>query len=228
MTGPYWQPWPQDGEPWNPSETVPYPEDPKPPKWPWVVAAASVLAVLAIALTSIMVITHRTETAAPVTVTVTPSTTWAGPNDVPIPTTTEPPPTPSAPGTSISEQTAPPTTEAPVEPTIEAPVPAPSTGSGPGGSGTGAKSVTYSAGGSGPIPGSVIQSITVSYMTDTEMVTVHDVSLPWAATVTREDPGKPLIMTVSGGNVSCAISVDGVTVASNAVADFLASCNASL
>ncbi|MDM2219145.1 MmpS family transport accessory protein [Mycobacteroides abscessus] len=209
MTDPAWQQYPQ--EQWPVDEPIPYPEDPKPPKWPWIVAGISVLAVLAIALTSILVITRRTEVAAPTTVTVTPSTTWTGPNDVPLPsiTTTEPPPpSPPPPNPSTGVET-PTTTEAPPVPTTtEAPQPVPTTGQGPGGSGHGSKSVTYSVGGSG-------SQVNVAYMTDTEYVRVANISQPWAVTVTRTQRDKPLIMNVTivgEGTISCSITVDGVTV----------------
>ncbi|MBA0047756.1 hypothetical protein [Mycobacterium sp. NPDC050853] len=217
MTDPYWQQYPQ--EPWPGSEPVPYPEDPKPPKWPWIVAGVSVLAVLAIALTSILVITRRTEMAAPTTVTVTPSTTWTGPNDFPMPsiTTTEPPPpSPPPPNPSTGVETTPTTTEAPPVPTTtEAPKPVPTTGQGPGGSGTGGKSVTYSAWGSGIDPGPVHFPLRVSYWTGAETVVMDGATLPWGVSLTITNFAASPRMYVNNGEASCSITIDGVVVASN-------------
>lgn len=218
MTDPAWQEYPQG--PWPPDEVIPYPEDPKPPKWPWIVAGVSVLAVLAIALTSILVITRRTEVAAPTTVTVTPSITWTGPNDVPLPSTTEPPPTttepPPPPNPSTGVQTTPTTTEAPPVPTTtEAPKPVPTTGEGPGGSGHGGKSVTYSAWGSGADPMPPHFGLKVSYWTGTELVTIQDIKLPWGVSVTITNSAASPRMVVDWGEASCSITIDGDVVATN-------------
>ncbi|GAB5903566.1 hypothetical protein BKG77_13140 [Mycobacteroides chelonae] len=226
MTDPAWQEYPQ--EPWPPGEPIPYPEDPRPPKWPWIVAGVSILAVLAIALTAILVITRRTEVAAPTTVTVTPSTTWTGPNDVPLPsiTTTEPPPpSPPPPNPSTGVETTPTTTEAPPVPTTtEAPTPVPTTGQGPGGSGNGGKSVTYSVGGQGG-------GVNVAYMTDNDYVRVSNISQPWAVSVTITRRDVPLTMNVTmvgEGTISCSITVDGVTVAQSSTDVFAVVCQAPM
>ncbi|MUM19557.1 hypothetical protein FZI91_20955 [Mycobacterium sp. CBMA271] len=230
MTDPAWQQYPQ--EPWPPTEAVPYPEDPKPPKWPWIVAGVSVLAVLAIALTSILVITRRTEVAAPTTVTVTPSTTWTGPNDVPLPsiTTTEPPPpSPPPPNTSTGVETTPTTTEAPPVPTTtEAPKPVPTTGQGPGGSGNGAKSVTYSAWRNDAPADTVNFPVEIGYTTDTDFVRITNASLPWSMSVTRTNTSIPLTLSVLGTGVSCSINVDGVVVSTDSGTVLSAACKAPM
>jgi hypothetical protein len=200
-------------------------EQQTPPRWPWVVGVAAILAAVALVV-SVSVLVTRTGSnnlATPKT-----STTTAPPVQDEITTTTPPPPPPPPPSTSpppppetvtVTQEPPPPppaTTEAPPPPpaTTEVPPPPPpappTTRSGP-------RQVTYSVTGT-KAPGDII---TITYVDASgRSRTQRNVYIPWSLTVTPiadSDVGSvqaSSLFLVSRLNCSITTS-DGTVLSSN-------------
>src|SRR6476620_2797104 len=161
----------------------------KPPRWPWIVGVAAIVAAIAL-VASVSVLVTRTDTnnlATPSTSTTTAppvqdesTTTTPPPPPPPPPTTEEPPPPPPETVTVTQEPPPPPppaTAEAPPPPpatTSAAPPPPPTTPAGP-------RQVTYSVTGT-KATGDII---TVTYVDASgRSRTQRHVYIPWSLTVT--------------------------------------------
>jgi hypothetical protein len=165
-------------------------EQEKPPRWPWVVGVAAIVAAVAL-VASVSVLVTRTDTdnlATPSTSTTTAppvqdeiTTTAPPPPPPPPPTTTEAPPPPPPETVTVTQQPPPP----PPPATAEAPPPAPATTTPPPPppptTPAGPRQVTYSVTGT-KAPGDII---TVTY-TDASgrSRTQRNVYIPWSLTVT--------------------------------------------
>jgi len=212
---------------------------PAPPRWPWVVGVAAIIAAIALVVSvSLLVTTTDTETlATPATSTTTAPpplpvqdeiTTEAPPP--PPPETTEPPPPPPPPETVTVTEAPPPPPPAP-EPTEEAPPPAPetttttvpptttTTRSGP-------RQVTYSVTGT-KAPGDII---TITY-TDAagRSRTLRNVYIPWSLTVTPISQSEVGSLHASSlflvSKLNCSITTsDGIVLSSNTSNSAQTSC----
>src|SRR6185503_19572330 len=171
----------------------------KPPRWPWIVGVAAIVAAIAL-VASVSVLVTRTDTnnlATPST-----STTTAPPVQDEITTTTPPPPPPP-----------PPATEAPPPPpatTSAAPPPPPTTPAGP-------RQVTYSVTGT-KAPGDII---TVTYVDASgRSRTQRNVYIPWSLTVTPISNSEVGSVQASSlflvSRLNCSITTsDGTLLSSN-------------
>lgn len=196
-----------------------------PPRWPWVVGVAAIVAAIALVV-SVSVLVTRTDTsnlADPQTTTTAPpvqdaiTTTTPPPAPPPPPTTEEPPPPPPETVTVTQEPPPPPPapTEAPPPPppaTTEAP-PAPpptTTRSGP-------RQVTYSVTGT-KAPGDII---TVTYIDASgRSRTQRNVYIPWSLTVTPISQSEVGSVQASSlflvSRLNCSITTsDGTVLSSN-------------
>jgi hypothetical protein len=199
-----------------------------PPRWPWVVGVAAIVAAIAL-VASVSVLVTRTDTnnlATPeTTTTTTPSpvqdeiTTTTPPTPPPPPPTEEPPPPPPETVTVTQEPPPPPpppaTAEAPPPPaTTEAPPPPPppttTTRSGP-------RQVTYSVTGT-KAPGDII---TVTYVDAAgRSRTQRNVYIPWSLTVTPISQSEVGSVQASSlflvSRLNCSITTsDGTVLSSN-------------
>src|SRR5258707_10732443 len=164
-------------------------DQPTPPRWPWIVGVAAIVAAIAL-VASVSVLVTRTGTdnlATPATSTTTAPpvqdeiTTTTPPPPPPPPTTEAPPPPPET--VTVTQEPPPPppppaTTEvpapAPAPATTTPPPPAPTTPAGP-------RQVTYSVTGT-KAPGDII---TVTYVDASgRSRTQRNVYIPWSLTVT--------------------------------------------
>jgi hypothetical protein len=202
----------------------------KPPRWPWVVGVAAIVAAIAL-VASVSVLVTRTDTnnlATPAT-----STTSAPPVQDEITTTTPPPPPPPPPPTSEAPPPPPPetvtVTQVPPPPppppaTTEAPPPAPApaiattppppptttTPAGP-------RQVTYSVTGT-KAPGDII---TVTYVDASgRSRTQRNVYIPWSLTVTPISNSEVGSVQASSlflvSRLNCSITTsDGTVLSSN-------------
>jgi hypothetical protein len=201
-----------------------------PPRWPWVVGVAAIIAAIALVV-SVSVLVTRTDTdnlATPATSTSTPppvqdeiTTTTPPPPPPPPPTTTEAPPPPPPPQTVTVTQEPPP----PPPPPAEAPPPAPApetttpppspppattTRSGP-------RQVTYSVTGT-KAPGDII---TVTYIDASgRSRTQRNVYIPWSLTVTPISQSEVGSVQASSlflvSRLNCSITTsDGTVLSSN-------------
>ena len=200
-------------------------EEPTPPRWPWIVGVAAIIAAIAL-VASVSVLVTRTDTdnlATPATSTTTPPpvqdeiTTTTPPPPPPPPTTEEPPPPPPETVTVTQEPPPPPppAAEAPPPPppaTTEAPPPAPptTTRSGP-------RPVTYSVTGT-KAPGDII---TVTYVDASgRSRTQRNVYIPWSLTVTPISQSEVGSVQASSlflvSRLNCSITTsDGTVLSSN-------------
>jgi hypothetical protein len=198
-----------------------------PPRWPWVVGVAAIIAAIAL-VASVSVLVTRTDTsnlATPETTTTTAPpvqdaiTTTTPPPPPPPPTTEEPPPPPPETVTVTQEPPPPPppppaTAEAPPPPpaTTEAPPPPPitTTRSGP-------RQVTYSVTGT-KAPGDII---TVTYVDASgRSRTQRNVYIPWSLTVTPISQSEVGSVQASSlflvSRLNCSITTsDGTVLSSN-------------
>jgi hypothetical protein len=198
-----------------------------PPRWPWVVGVAAIIAAIALVV-SVSVLVTRTDTdslATPETTTTAPpvqdaiTTTTPPPPPPPPPTTEEPPPPPPETVTVTQEPPPPPpppaTTEAPPPPpatTTEAapPPPTTTTRSGP-------RQVTYSVTGT-KAPGDII---TVTYIDASgRSRTQRNVYIPWSLTVTPISQSEVGSVQASSlflvSRLNCSITTsDGTVLSSN-------------
>jgi hypothetical protein len=195
-----------------------------PPRWPWVVGVAAIIAAIAL-VASVSVLVTRTDTdnlATPAT-----STTTAPPVQDEITTTTPPPPPPPPPTTeapppppetvTVTQEPPPPPqppapTEAPPPPPVstEAPPPPPPTRAGP-------RQVTYSVTGT-KAPGDII---TVTYIDASgRSRTQRNVYIPWSLTVTPISQSEVGSVQASSlflvSRLNCSITTsDGTVLSSN-------------
>jgi hypothetical protein len=196
-----------------------------PPRWPWVVGVAAIIAAIAL-VASVSVLVTRTDTnnlATPESTTTTPpvqdaiTTTTPPP---PPPTTEEPPPPPPPETVTVTQEPPPPppppapaeepppppaTTEAPA-----APPPTTTTRSGP-------RQVTYSVTGT-KAPGDII---TVTYVDASgRSRTQRNVYIPWSLTVTPISQSEVGSVQASSlflvSRLNCSITTsDGTVLSSN-------------
>jgi len=198
-------------------------EQEKPPRWPWIVGVAAIIAAIVL-VASVSVLVTRTDTdnlATPATSTTTPppvqdeiTTTTPPP---PPPTTEEPPPPPPETVTVTQEPPPPPApapTEAPPPPpaTTAAPPPPPTTTTPPG-----PRQVTYSVTGT-KAPGDII---TVTYVDASgRSRTQRNVYIPWSLTVTPISQSEVGSVQASSlflvSRLNCSITTsDGTVLSSN-------------
>jgi Mycobacterium membrane protein len=198
-----------------------------PPRWPWVVGVAAIIAAIALVV-SVSVLVTRTDTdslATPETTTTTAppvqdAITTTTPPPPPPPTTEEPPPPPPPETVTVTQEPPPPppppaTTEAPPPPpatTTEAapPPPTTTTRSGP-------RQVTYSVTGT-KAPGDII---TVTYIDASgRSRTQRNVYIPWSLTVTPISQSEVGSVQASSlflvSRLNCSITTsDGTVLSSN-------------
>ena len=197
-----------------------------PPRWPWVVGVAAIIAAVAL-VASVSVLVTRTNSSNKL---ATPATTTTGPPvQDEITTTTPPPPPPPAPTTTEAPPPPPETVTVTQEPspappppaTSEAPPPAPATTAPPPPppptTPAGPRQVTYSVTGT-KAPGDII---TVTYVDASgRSRTQRNVYIPWSLTVTpisNSDVGSvqaSSLFLVSRLNCSITTS-DGTVLSSN-------------
>jgi len=196
----------------------------KPPRWPWIVGVAAIVAAIAL-VASVSVLVTRTDTnnlATPSTSTTTAppvqdeiTTTTPPPPPPPPPTTEEPPPPPPETVTVTQEPPPPPppaTAEAPPPPpaTTSAAPPPPTTPAGP-------RQVTYSVTGT-KAPGDII---TVTYVDASgRSRTQRNVYIPWSLTVTPISNSEVGSVQASSlflvSRLNCSITTsDGTVLSSN-------------
>jgi Mycobacterium membrane protein len=198
----------------------------KPPRWPWAVGIAAIVAAIAL-VASVSVLVTRTDTdnlATPGTSTTTAppvqdeiTTTTPPPPPPPPPTTTEPPPPPPPPETVTVTQEPPP----PPPPPAEAPPPAPATTTPapppPPTMPAGPRQVTYSVTGT-KAPGDII---TVTYIDASgRSRTQRNVYIPWSLTVTPISNSEVGSVQASSlflvSRLNCSITTsDGTVLSSN-------------
>lgn len=204
-------------------------EAPRPPRWPWVVGVAAILAAIVLVVSVSLVVTSTGTSNLANPVTTTPSkppvqdeittTTTPPPPPPPPPTTTEPPPPPTETVTVTSEPPPPPpSSEAPPPPppppatatTTVPPVTTTTTPAGP-------RQVTYSVTGT-KAPGDII---TVTYVDASgRRRTQRNVYIPWSLTVTpisQSEVGSVEASSLfSVSRLNCSITTsDGTVLSSN-------------
>jgi Mycobacterium membrane protein len=200
----------------------------KPPRWPWVVGVAAIVAAIAL-VASVSVLVTRTDTsnlATPSTSTTTPppvqdeiTTTTPPPPPPPPPPTTEAPPPPPPPETVTVTQEPPPPPPPPA--TTEAPPPPPATAAPPPPPATtvpaGPRQVTYSVTGT-KAPGDII---TITYVDASgRSRTQRNVYIPWSLTVTPISQSEVGSVQASSlflvSRLNCSITTsDGTVLSSN-------------
>src|SRR5258707_6085383 len=198
-------------------------DQPTPPRWPWIVGVAAIVAAIAL-VASVSVLVTRTGTdnlATPATSTTTAPpvqdeiTTTTPPPPPPPPTTEAPPPPPET--VTVTQEPPPPppppaTTEvpAPAPATTTPPPPAPTTPAGP-------RQVTYSVTGT-KAPGDII---TVTYVDASgRSRTQRNVYIPWSLTVTPISQSEVGSVQASSlflvSRLNCSITTsDGTVLSSN-------------
>ncbi|WP_197379785.1 MmpS family transport accessory protein [Mycolicibacterium mengxianglii] len=204
------------------------PEADRPPRWPWVVGVAAIIAAISLVVSVSLLVTSTDsdDLANPATTTSTKPpvqdeiTTTTPPPPPPPPTTTEPPPPPPPPPTETVTVTPepppppPPAEEAPPPPpaTTEAPPPAPTstTPAGP-------RQVTYSITGT-KAPGDII-SVTYTDAAGRSR-TQRNVYIPWSLTVTPISQSEVGSVQASSlflvSRLNCSITTsDGTVLSSN-------------
>lgn len=201
-------------------------DEPTPPRWPWIVGVAAIIAAVAL-VASVSVLVTRTDTddlATPGTTTTTPppvqdeiTTTTPPPPPPPPPPTTEEPPPPPPETVTVTQEPPPPApapTEAPPPPppaTTEAPPPPPTT------TRAGPRQVTYSVTGT-KAPGDII---TVTYVDASgRSRTQRNVYIPWSLTVTPISQSEVGSVQASSlflvSRLNCSITTsDGTVLSSN-------------
>jgi hypothetical protein len=198
-------------------------DQPTPPRWPWIVGVAAIIAAVAL-VASVSVLVTRTNTdnlATPATSTTTAPpvqdeiTTTTPPPPPPPPTREAPPPPPET--VTVTQEPSPPPqppapTEAPPPPPVatEAPPPPPTTRAGP-------RQVTYSVTGT-KAPGDII---TVTYVDASgRSRTQRNVYIPWSLTVTPISQSEVGSVQASSlflvSRLNCSITTsDGTVLSSN-------------
>jgi hypothetical protein len=204
-----------------------HPDQQVPPRWPWIVGVAAIIAAIAL-VASVSVLVTRSDTsnlATPETTTTTAppvqdaiTTTTPPPPPPPPPTTQEPPPPPPETVTVTQEPPPPPppaTTEVPPPPPVatEAPPPPPATTT----TRPGPRQVTYSVTGT-KAPGDII---TVTYIDASgRSRTQRNVYIPWSLTVTPISQSEVGSVQASSlflvSRLNCSITTsDGTVLSSN-------------
>jgi hypothetical protein len=200
----------------------------RPPRWPWVVGVAAIVAAIAL-VASVSVLVTRTDTndlATPATTTSAPppvqdeiTTTTPPPPPPPPPSTTEAPPPPPPETVTVTQEPSPPppppSPEAPPPPpaTTAAPPPPPPTSTTP----AGPRQVTYSVTGT-KAPGDII---TVTYIDASgRSRTQRNVYIPWSLTVTPISQSEVGSVQASSlflvSRLNCSITTsDGTVLSSN-------------
>ncbi|OBK80893.1 MmpS family transport accessory protein [Mycobacterium sp. 1164985.4] len=213
-----------DYDHYEPADAV---DQPAPPRWPWVVGVAAIIAAIAL-VASVSVLVTRTDTdnlATPETSTTTVAPpvqdeiTTTTPPPPPPPTSEEPPPPPPETVTVTEEPPPPPPAPAPAEPppppapentAPAAPPPPTTTRSGP-------RQVTYSVTGT-KAPGDII---TVTYIDASgRSRTQRNVYIPWSLTVTPISQSEVGSVQASSlflvSRLNCSITTsDGTVLSSN-------------
>jgi hypothetical protein len=193
-----------------------------PPRWPWVVGVAAIIAAVALVV-SVSVLVTRTDTedlATPQTTTTTAppiqdeiTTTTPPPPPPPPPTSEQPPPPPPPETVTVTQEPPPPPApEPPPPPETTAPPPAPTTTTH-----AAPRQVTYSVTGT-KAPGDII---TVTY-TDASgrSRTQRNVYIPWSLTVTPISQSEVGSVQASSlflvSRLNCSITTsDGTVLSSN-------------
>ncbi|OBI77355.1 MmpS family transport accessory protein [Mycobacterium sp. E740] len=203
-------------------------DHPNPPRWPWVVGVAAIIAAIAL-VTSVSVLVTRTDTdnlATPETSTTTVAppvqdeiTTTTPPPPPPPPPTTEAPPPPPPETVTVTQAPAP--APPPPPPPAEAPPPAPATNTPapppPTTTRSGPRQVTYSVTGT-KAPGDII---TVTYIDASgRSRTQRNVYIPWSLTVTPISQSEVGSVQASSlflvSRLNCSITTsDGTVLSSN-------------
>jgi hypothetical protein len=196
-----------------------------PPRWPWVVGVAAIIAAIALVV-SVSVLVTRTDTdslATPETTTTAPpvqdAITTTTPPLPPPPTTEEPPPPPPPETVTVTQEPPPPP---PPPATIEAPPPPPATTTEaapppPTTTRSGPRQVTYSVTGT-KAPGDII---TVTYIDASgRSRTQRNVYIPWSLTVTPISQSEVGSVQASSlflvSRLNCSITTsDGTVLSSN-------------
>ena len=199
----------------------------KPPRWPWVVGVAAIVAAIAL-VASVSVLVTRTDTdnlATPATSTTAPpvqdeiTTTTPPPPPPPPPPTSEAPPPPPPETVTVTQEPSPPppppaTAEAPPPaPATTTPAPPPPTTTAP----AGPRQVTYSVTGT-KAPGDII---TVTYVDASgRSRTQRNVYIPWSLTVTPISQSEVGSVQASSlflvSRLNCSITTsDGTVLSSN-------------
>jgi hypothetical protein len=204
-------------------------DDPRPPRWPWIVGVTAIVAAISLVVSVSLLVTstNTDDLANPSTTTSSRPpvqdeiTTTTPPPPPPPPTTTEPPPPPPPPPTETVTVTPeppppppPPTEEPPPPPaTTEAPPPPPPTTTTP----AGPRQVTYSITGT-KAPGDIIS---VTYIDASgRSRTQRNVYIPWSLTVTPISQSEVGSVQASSlflvSRLNCAITTsDGTVLSSN-------------
>ncbi|MGV0852797.1 MmpS family transport accessory protein [Mycolicibacterium phlei] len=205
-----------------------------PPKWPWVVGVAAIIAAIAL-VASVSILVTRTETSSlatpqtsTTTTTVVPpvqdeiTTTTAEPPPPPPLTSEEPPPPPPE-TVTVTQEAPPPPPPAPEPPPAEEPAPAPETSEPPSTppppttTRSGPRQVTYSVTGT-KAPGDII---TVTYIDASgRSRTQRNVYIPWSLTVTPISQSEIGSVQASSlflvSRLNCSITTsDGTVLSSN-------------
>lgn len=166
----------------------PPPEEPKSPRWLWIVAGVAVVTIIGLVIALVIVNSSRQQTVM-----------------APIPSAPEPSFTPSTPTTtSRTPRPSTPLVPLPTSPTAPSTSPSPRTTT-PGAT----DSVVYSVGGTG-------RAINITYVdTGGLLQTEFNVTLPWTKEVSLPQPGErsaSISIINVGRDVSCSIAVNGVKV----------------
>lgn len=199
----------------------------RPPRWPWVVGVAAIVAAVALVV-SVWTLVTRTDTnqlATPATTTSPPppvqdeiTTTTPPPAPPPPPPTTEAPPPPPPETVTVTQEPSPPP---PPPPAAEAPPPPPATSAAPppptSTAPAGPRQVTYSVTGT-KAPGDII---TVTYIDASgRSRTQRNVYIPWSLTVTPISQSEVGSVQASSlflvSRLNCSITTsDGTVLSSN-------------
>ena len=214
-----------DYDSYDPATELVEPE--KPPRWPWVVGVAAIVAAIAL-VASVSVLVTRTDTdnlATPATSTTAPpvqdeiTTTTPPPPPPPPPPISEAPPPPPPETVTVTQEPSPPppppaTAEAPPPaPATTTPAPPPPTTTVP----AGPRQVTYSVTGT-KAPGDII---TVTYVDASgRSRTQRNVYIPWSLTVTPISQSEVGSVQASSlflvSRLNCSITTsDGTVLSSN-------------
>lgn len=166
------------------------PEDPKSPRWLWIVAGVAVVTIIGLVIALVIVNSSRQQTVM-----------------APIPSAPEPSfatPTPTTTSRTPTTRPSTPLVPLPTAPTVPSTSPSPDTTT-PGAT----DSVVYSVGGTG-------RAINITYVdTGGLLQTEFNVTLPWTKEVSLPQPGErsaSISVINVGRDVSCSIAVNGVKV----------------
>jgi hypothetical protein len=214
-------------------------EDPRPPRWPWVVGVTAIIAAIALVVSVALLVTKADTNNLAVPSTTTPSAPpvqdeiiTTTPPPPPPPPTTEAPPPPPPPTETVTvtppppPPPPPPTTEAPPPPPVTttpaAPPPPPPTTTPP----AGPRQITYSITGT-KAPGDIIS---VTYIDASgRQRTQRNVYIPWSLTVTPISQSEVGSVQASSlflvSRLNCSITTsDGQTLSANSSNSAQTSC----